>query len=57
VQFDHEQYVQPGQADRVHRQEFACEHPFGLVGQELCPRWAAAAGCRSEVVAAQDAAN
>jgi len=57
VQFDHEQHVQPGQADRLNGKEVASEDALGLGAQKLAPGGSAAARCRPEVMPAQDAAN
>jgi hypothetical protein len=54
MEFDHEQDVQPGQADRFDGEEVAGEGSGRLGTQELNPGRAAAAGRRPEAVAAQN---
>ena len=57
IEFNHEEYVQPGQADCLDGEEVTCERPGGLGAQELCPGRSAASGCRSEAILAQDGAH
>ena len=54
VEFDDEQDVEPGQADRLDGEEVTGQHPAGLSAQELRPARSAAARGRSEPVPAQD---
>jgi hypothetical protein len=57
LQFDNEEDVQPGQADRFDGEEVAGQRSGRLGAQKLRPRRSAAAGCRPEVVTAQDGAH
>src|SRR5205085_981884 len=57
AQFDHEEDIQSGQADRLHGEEITGQGSGGLAAQELRPAGTAAAGCRAEAVPAQDCAH
>jgi hypothetical protein len=48
---DNEEHIQPGQADRLDREEVACQHGTGLGTQERCPTWPVASRRRAEPVA------
>jgi hypothetical protein len=57
LHLDHEEHIQPGQADRLHRQEVTRQRSRRLRAEEPCPGGTAAARCRAETVPTQDAAH
>jgi hypothetical protein len=54
IEFDHEQDVPAGQPDGLDGEQIAGERCAGLRTRELRPGWAVAAGCRSEMMTAQN---